>query len=126
MKLQKLFFFFCIFFINKIVADGIIFKDFSSYNIDHEVSGYIKFESFVDSRQVLGIAADHFLLFPENKDLDANGKDKNSNSQTQLVALESRLRYDFSGPEICDVPTHAVIEGDFFSNAGQINFFTDV
>ncbi len=96
------------------------------YDIDYNVSGYVKFESYVDSRQVIGVATDQSLLFPEREDLDPRGIDKNGNGQTQIVALESRVRGDIIGPKVCGAHSHATIEGDFFSNSEEISLEADI
>ncbi len=85
------------------------------------VSGYIKWESYGDSRQVFGFRDDQVLYYPEKKDLDVNCQDINANGQFQMAALQSRLHIDADGPNISQATTLGVIEADFFGNAGIAN-----
>lgn len=85
------------------------------------VSGYIKWESYGDSRQVVGGGNDQYLLFPKKKDLDANCQDINANGQFQMVAIQSRLHIDADGPTIGRAASLGVVEADFFGKAGIVN-----
>ena len=89
--------------------------------VQYALSGYIKFESYADTRQVVGSATDQTLLFPEKKLLDPLGRDKNGNGQLQMVALESRLALKVFN--ICNWSnTQAEIEGDFVGTGLHFNF----
>ncbi len=88
--------------------------DYDNSSFNYNVSGYVKYESYFDSRQVFGISHDQFLLFPEKKMPDPNGKDINERGQSQMVAIESRLRTTVSGIKVNKVEATGVIEADFF------------
>ena len=85
------------------------------------ISGYIKWESFADSRQVVGSGNDQYLLYPKKKDLDINCQDINANGQFQMVAIQSRLHIDADGPIIGRAASLGVLEADFFGKAGIVN-----
>ena len=76
-------------------------------------SGYVKHEAFFDSRQVVGVHGDQFLLFPERRVNDVNKEDINAKSQFNMVALETRLHSNITGPDVLDAHTFAAIEADF-------------
>lgn len=86
-----------------------------------QVSGYVKHESYWDTRQVFGARADQTLLFPEKKKLDSNCNDINAQGQYEMVAIQSRMRFSIFGPQIKHAKTHGVIEFDFFGKDGINN-----
>ncbi len=83
-------------------------------DLKYKISGYIKYESYFDTRQVFGVSNDQFLVFPEKKQLDPNGNDINSRGQGQMVAIESRMRTTVSGIKINKAESTGIIEADFF------------
>lgn len=87
------------------------------------ISGYIKWEAFGDSRQVVGAGNDQYLLYPKKKDLDSSCQDINANGQFQMVAIQSRLHLDADGPTIGRADSLGVFEADFFGKAGIVNIF---
>ncbi len=85
------------------------------------VSGYIKHESFWDTRQVVGSGDDQDLLYPEKKNLDPNCADINAKGQYDMVAIQTRMRFEIQGPQIKNAQSHGVIEYDFFGKADILN-----
>ena len=85
------------------------------------VSGYIKWESFADSRQVFGFRDDQDPYYPEKKDLDANCQDINAKAQFQMAAIQTRLHIDADGPNISQATSLGVMEADFFGKSGISN-----
>lgn len=83
--------------------------------------GYIKHESYWDTRQVVGAREDQILLFPEPKDLDAECNDINAQGQYSSVALQTRMRLEIDGPEIGHASSRGIIEYDFFGRADIAN-----
>ncbi len=92
---------------------------FSSFPI--KVSGYIKHESFWDTRQVVGFGDDQALLFPEKRLLDPNCVDINAKGQYDMVAIQTRMRFEIEGPQVKNAKTHGVIEYDFFGKSDILN-----
>ena len=85
------------------------------------VSGFIKYEAFADSRQVVGARDDQILLYPEKKLLDSNCQDINAKSQFEMVAIQTRLHIDADGPTIARAKSSGTIEADFFGKAEIAN-----
>ncbi len=85
------------------------------------VSGYVKHESFADSRQVVGFQDDQVLLYPEKKLLDSYCQDINARGQFDMVAIQTRLRLEADGPKIGGAKSCATIEADFYGKAGISN-----
>lgn len=75
--------------------------------------GYIKYEVYGDSRQVVGSGNDQLLLFPEPVFLSKDGKDINDHAQLGMSVYETRAGLEIIGPKFCDVTTRGLIEIDF-------------
>lgn len=90
-------------------------------NLPIRVSGYVKWESYADSRQVVGAGNDQYLIFPKKKDLDLNCQDINAKGQFQMVAIQSRLHLDADGPTIGGATSLGILEADFFGKSGIVN-----
>lgn len=87
------------------------------------MSGYVKWESYGDSRQVFGYRDDQNLYYPEKKDPDSSCQDINAHGQFQMAAIQSRLRFEADGPTISRAKTMGAIEADFFGKAGISDIF---
>jgi hypothetical protein len=85
------------------------------------LSGFVKTDLFYDSRQVVSIREGHFLLYPENKKPDLNGKDINSKDRFSILSIQTRLTGKITGPDILKAKSSALIEADFFGNE-NLNF----
>lgn len=101
-----------------------IVKFHDVYDIPVELSGYVKHESFWDSRQVVGEGFDQVLLYPEPKKLDNLCDDINGRGQFDSVPIQTRLHIDIDGPQIRNATSSAVIEGHFFGRAEIHNIFS--
>ncbi len=88
-----------------------------------KMGGYIKNESFWDTRQVEGAREDQTLLYPKKIELDANCNDLNSQGQWTMVALQTRMRWEIDGPKVKNANSSGTIEYDFFGRAGIGNIF---
>lgn len=86
--------------------------------------GFVKSDLFFDSRQTVDVREGHFLLYPQNENLDPDGKDINAKSSFNLLSIQSRLQGFITGPDVLGAASSAYIEGEFFgtSNA-DINGF---
>lgn len=87
-------------------------------------SGFVKTDFFYDTRQVVTIREGHFLLYPENKRLDLNGKDISAKDHLGILAIQSRLSGRITGPDIFKAKSSALLEADFFGN--ENGNFSDV
>lgn len=85
--------------------------------------GYIKHESYWDTRQVVGTREDQILLYPEPKDIDAECNDINAQGQYSSVAIQTRMRWEIDGPEIGHAASKGIIEYDFFGRDDIANIF---
>ena len=79
--------------------------------------GFVKNDFILDSRQVVSARDGHFLLYPANEVLDADGNDINGRASFNYLAIQSRLSGHISGPDAFGAKTSGLIEGAFF---GQI------
>jgi hypothetical protein len=87
-------------------------------------SGFVKTDIFFDSRQTNSPREGHFLLFPENEKLDADGNDINAKGSFNILSIQTRLAGNIFGPDALGAKTSAYIEGEFFGNINSgINSF---
>ena len=97
-------------------------KEESKFGI--KLSGFVKNDFFIDSRQTICAREGHFLLWPSPQKLDANGNDINSKSTFNMLAIQSRLSVNITGPDAFGAKTSGLMEGDFFAQANDnINLF---
>lgn len=85
------------------------------------VTGYIKHESYWDTRQVVGSALDHFAIYPEKKKLDSQGNDINAKGQFEMIPIETRMRATMEGLKIKNASFKGILEADFFGKKGIFN-----
>ncbi|TSA26406.1 MAG: hypothetical protein D4R67_07835 [Bacteroidetes bacterium] len=87
-------------------------------------SGLVKTDIFFDSRQTIAAREGHFLLYPDNEKLDADGKDINAKWNSNILSIQTRLAGSVWGPDALGAKTSAYIEGEFFGNINPaINVF---
>ncbi|NQV02830.1 MAG: hypothetical protein HQ542_09300, partial [Bacteroidia bacterium] len=87
-------------------------------------SGFVKTDIFFDSRQVVTAREGHFLLYPENEKLDADGNDINAKWNYNILSIQTRLAGSIWGPDLLGAKSSAFIEGAFFGNINPaINTF---
>lgn len=87
-------------------------------------SGFVKTDIFFDSRQTVSLREGHFLLFPENERLDAEGADINAKGSYNILSIQTRLAGTITGPDALGAKTSGYIEGEFFGNINSgINAF---
>jgi hypothetical protein len=99
-----------------------IAQDNNSFGI--RFSGFVKTDIFWDSRQTVSVREGHFLLYPKNEKLDANGEDINAKANFNMLSIQTRLRGTITGPDALGAKTSGVIEGAFFGHTGgDINGF---
>ena len=89
-----------------------------------KLSGFVKTDFFFDSRQVATFREGHFLLYPLNESLDANGEDLNAHSSFNALSIQSRVTAKLLGPEVLGAKSGGMLEGEFFGTAdADINGF---
>ena len=97
-------------------------QDNSGFGI--KFSGFVKTDMFWDSRQTVAAREGHFLLYPSNEDLDADGNDINAKANFNMLSIQTRLRATLTGPDALGAKTIGVIEGAFFGHTnGDLNGF---
>ena len=97
-------------------------QDNSGFGI--KFSGFVKTDMFWDSRQTVAAREGHFLLYPSNEDLDADGNDINAKANFNMLSIQTRLRATVTGPDALGAKTIGVIEGAFFGHTnGDLNGF---
>lgn len=86
--------------------------------------GYVKWEAFFDSRQVIGLRQESEFLFPAPRFNDIYGRDINAHGLWNMTAFETRCGAILIGPDWGSCQTDAVIEGDFRGSfqTGIFNF----
>ena len=105
-----------------ILATSTIAQDNPAFGI--KFSGFVKTDIFWDSRQTVAAREGHFLLFPTNEKLDADGNDINAKANFNMLSIQTRLRGTITGPDALGAKTSGVIEGAFFGHSnGDINGF---
>lgn len=83
-------------------------------------SGYIKYDAYIDSKQIVGSSDNYNLFYPAQNTYDPLGVDINRHGQINLVALASRSRMSIKGPTIYDCATKGFFEADI---NGRSNVF---
>lgn len=79
-----------------------------------QFTGFIKNDFYWDTRQVLALRQNQFLLYPLNEKLDKNGVDVNEHTSFHFVAIQTRLAAKITGPDALGAKTSGYIEGEFF------------
>ncbi|MFH1852992.1 MAG: DcaP family trimeric outer membrane transporter [Candidatus Neomarinimicrobiota bacterium] len=92
--------------------------------VSTSISGFIKFDGFYDTRQVVSAREGHFLLYPAGISEDAEGNDLNAVNNINMVNFQTRLRADITAPDALGAKVTGLIEGDFFgaSNGNENEF----
>jgi hypothetical protein len=91
---------------------------------DIKISGFVKSDFFIDSRQVATFREGHFLLYPLNESLDANGEDINAKASFNALSIQSRVTAKLFGPEVLGAKSGGLIEGEFFGTSdADVNGF---
>ena len=87
-------------------------------------SGYIKTDIIYDTRQTINLREGHFLLFPQDRLLDAAGKDLNARDTFHILPIQTRLALKINGPPALGAKTSGYIEAEFFGMSdADINGF---
>jgi hypothetical protein len=96
----------------------------SSSSFGIRFSGYVKTDILYDTRQTVGLRDGQFLLYPEPKRLDQEGKDINGTGIFNMLNIQTRLAGTITGPDALGAKTSGFIEAEFFGNTNAaINSF---
>lgn len=107
--------------ITKSQSDIIVKKD---QKVDVNFYGFIRNDIFADSRQNIGAGENVVMLYPKDRQLDANGQDINATGKFHMLSVISRAGVNLKGPEILGAKSSGVLEGEFFgATEGGINEF---
>ncbi len=88
-----------------------------------DLSGYIKAETYADSRQIVQLRVGEFLFYPAAPNYDSLGNDTNSVSQLDMSVIQSRFRGEARCHDIWKAQPHGVFEADFFGTGETIDTF---
>lgn len=84
--------------------------------------GYVSYELIYDSYKSVDTRDGELYFYPVKRLLDKEGKDINSRSYLQMLALQARFGFNITGPDLGTVKTSAQLEGDFYGTAeGYVN-----
>ncbi len=92
-------------------------KGFSQGMFQFEFHGFVNFEMFYDTRQVVAAREGNVILFPAKVNPDPEGTDLNAVPAFQMSLLSSRLHAGIKGPEIIGAKSSALFEVDFLGTA---------
>jgi len=87
--------------------------------VNSEISGFIKFDGYYDTRQVTSAREGHFHLYPKDIDKDSEGNDLNAVSNINMVNFQSRVRIKMNAPEALGAKVSGLLEADFFGASGD-------
>ena len=86
--------------------------------VNSKISGFIKFDGYYDTRQVVSAREGHFLLYPDSVSKNAQGDDVNAVNNINMVNFQSRVRIKINAPEALGAKVSGLLEADFFGASG--------
>lgn len=87
-------------------------------------SGFVKTDVMFDSRQTVAAREGHYLLYPVEKKLDPDDEDINAAANLNILAVQTRLKGDITGPDAFGAKTSGRIEAAFFGTTeSDVNGF---
>jgi hypothetical protein len=92
---------------------------------EYQFYGFVRGEVYANSRQNTETVDGLFYLLPNDRLLDANGKDLNGTPSSSFYTLTTRLGLNIKGPDVGSAKASAKIETDFGGNSG-INYLLRV
>lgn len=84
-----------------------------------EFTGFIKYDLFADTRQVVNAREGLVSIYPENRQYDVAGHDINGGLNVNMLSIHSRLGIRAYGPVVLSARTSGFIEADFYGNANS-------
>lgn len=128
--------------LSALIAPAVVHAQDAQPDYGIKFGGFVKFDAFNDSRQVVAVRDDMFLLYPAARqqtrtapaaitDPDAqaiylfgNSEDLNARGQTGMTAVQSRLSGKITGPDAFGAKVSGLIELDFFGHANATTNMT--
>ncbi len=86
------------------------------------LSGFLRYEGYFDTRQVIGVADDDVIALPKNKYPDPYCHDIYANGQFNQTTITTRLRYFLRGPDMHCAKSSLFLETDFFGGTSTYLF----
>ncbi len=112
--------------INKLIYIVIIYIfSFSSLisQSDINLGGFIRLDSYYDTRQVQGIRDNVLMLYPKNIKLNKNNEDINAKSSMHYSSILTRINAKFTNKKFLDARASGFLEAEFI---GQNDLNTNV
>jgi hypothetical protein len=82
-----------------------------------KMSGFVRNDFFVDSRQTQGIREGSVSLWPKDLAKDASGADINAAPSFNMLGINSRLGGAITGPDAFGAKTSGLLEMEFFGSS---------
>ena len=87
-------------------------------------TGMIKTDFIFDTRQTVTLRDGSLLYYPEPVKPDSEGKDINSKSVFNILAIQTKVTMNITGPDALGAKTSGLIEAEFFGNVNpNMNVF---
>ncbi|MBW6497572.1 MAG: hypothetical protein K0B09_04225 [Bacteroidales bacterium] len=84
-----------------------------------EFHGFVNFEMFYDTRQVVAAREGNVILYPAKVNPDPDGVDLNAIPALQMSLLSSRMQAGIKGPDFFGAKTSALFEVDFLGTGAD-------
>lgn len=102
-----------------VCALSITVLNYSQSNLDEnkikfELSGFVRSDAFIDSRQTVSLRDNAILVVPAAKSFDKNYEDVNDATNLTMVGFHTRLGGKVTGIEALDAKVTGYFEGEFF------------
>lgn len=93
-------------------------------DFNYKLSGFVKSDYWLDTRQVINAREGLFLFIPSDIKPDRNGNDINEGINLNFSAITSRLIFNLKAKEVFGAKSSGYLEADFSgaSNAATNNF----
>lgn len=78
--------------------------------------GFVRTDYGVDTRKFLSTREGQLNLYPLDKAPDVDGRDANAVTQSNILAITSRVGVKVKGPNVWGAKMSATMEGDFYGN----------
>lgn len=82
-------------------------------NVKMKIGGFLRADMYYDTRLNAEAVDGLFNFYPLGEQLDSFGKDINASPQLRMAGTASRLNSKFSGPDVLNAKSTAMIEFDF-------------
>ncbi len=81
------------------------------------LGGFVKADNYYDTRQTVAARDGHFYFFPAAIKYDADSNDVNEAPSLTMLAIQTRLTGNITGPDAFGAKTSGLIEGEFFGTS---------